>query len=349
MVKENRIKTGIRLIDVARQAGVSRVAAGRVLLGSGADHVRVSEKAAKRIRKAARELGYQPNRSAQRLNGKTGNLIGVIVNTNAPEIEVCRLVALERLAWQRGYQLVISALPPGCNPKKVVQLMSTLIAQGAAGIISVTAGLEIAKLVRMPGAPVHAVYCGIPPVIGAEPGVVLDLAHGYRQAVGHFVATGRKRIGVLNVDWGPLTDVYSTYRLDAVREEAQGQGVDVTVIPVVVDAKSQTPCRAQAEVIADMLLTNGVDAILAYSDMLALRMLQVLQKRGMRIPEDMAICGLNNLEVAELACPSLTTIDERAEEVSAAMLELMLAQLHGETTAPAQRVIRPELLVRESA
>lgn len=339
----------VRLADVAQTAGVSRVAAGRVLLGSGAGTVRVSEQVADRIRKVARELGYQPNRSAQRLNGKPGNLIGVIVNTNAPEIEVCRLVALERLAWQRGYQLVISALPPACTSEGVARLMTTLIAQGAAGIISVTAGLDVARLVAMPEAPACAVYCGIPSVIGAAPGVVLDLAHGYRQAVRQFAATGRKRIGVVNVDWGSYKDVYSTYRLEAVREEAQGHGIEVILIPVVPDSKGQAPSRAQAEAIADMLLTNGIDAILAYNDLVAMRMIQVLQKRGVRIPGDMAICGLNNLEVAELASPSLTTIDERTEEVSAAMLELMLAQLHGDTTKPAQRVIQPELLVRESA
>ena len=343
------MKKRVRLADVAQQSGVSRVAAGLVLLGSGEGTVRVSEPVAKRIRQVAHELGYHPNRSAQRLNGKLGNLIGVIVNTNAPEIEVCRLVALERLAWQRGYQLVISALPPGYDSEGVARLATTLIAQGAAGIISVTAGLDVARLVAMPEAPSRAVYCGIPPVIGAEPGIVLDLAHGYRQAVRHFAAIGRKRIGVMNVDWGALTDIYSTYRLDVVREEAQGLGIEVAPIPVAPDAQLQAPSRPHAEAIADMLLAHGVDAILAYSDLLALRMIQVLLKRGVRIPEDVAICGLNNLEVAELACPSLTTIDERAEEVSAAMLELMLAQLQGDTTKPAQRVIQPELLVRESA
>jgi len=343
------VAIGVRLADVANHAGVSRVAAGRVLLGSGAGHVRVSEAAAKRIQEAARELGYQPNRSAQRLNGKGGNLLGVIVNTNAPEIELCRLVELERLAWKRGYQLAISALPPQCNANDVVRLAASLSSQGAAGIVFLTGGVNASALNKIEQAPAHAVYCGIPPVIGSAPGVVMDLAYGYRQAVRRFAATGRKRIGVMGIDWVTFNDVYTDYRLESVRDEANLQGVTIIHAPVAVEAGRTTPSRETAESLVDGLLADGVDAILAYSDMTALRMIQVLQQRGKRIPGDMAVCGLNNLEVAELLFPPLTTIDERAGDVADAMLDLIVAQLQGDETEPAQRVIQPALIIRESA
>lgn len=186
------------------------MAAGRVLLGSGAAHVRVSEKAATRIRKAARELGYQPNRSAQRLGGKAGNMIGAIVDTYAPDVEGCRLIALERLAWKRGYQLAVSVLPPGHTLQDVARFTSALGAQGVAGVVFLTAGVDAGKLVKLQDAPTHAVYCGIPSLIGAEAGVVMDLACGYRQAIRHFVSTGRKRIAVLHTDRGPAKDVYAS-------------------------------------------------------------------------------------------------------------------------------------------
>jgi LacI family transcriptional regulator len=343
------VGSGIRLVDVAARAGVSRVAAGRVLLGSGAGNVRVSETAAKRIRDVARELGYQPNRSAQRLNGKGGNLLGVIINTNAPDIEVYRLVELERLAWKRGYQLAISALPPRSNAEDAVRLASSLNAQGAAGVVFLTGGVNATRVIEMEYAPVRAVYCGIPPVIGSAPGVVLDLAPGYRQAIRHFAATGRKRIGVLGVDRGAFSDVYTDYRLEAVRDEAVLQGVTIIRAAIEVEEGHITPSREKAESLVDTLLADGVDALLAYGDMTALRMIQVLQKRGLRIPGDMAVCGLNNLEVAEVSFPALTTIDERAGDVAAAMLDLIVAQLQGNETEPAQRVIQPELIIRESA
>lgn len=339
----------VRLADVAERAGVSRVAAGYVLLGSGAGHVRVSEAVARRVLDVARELGYQPNRSAQRLNGRGGNLLGVIVNTDAPEIELCRLVELERLAWKRGYQLAISALPPRCNTEDAVRLASSLSAQGAAGIVFLTGGVNAVQLKEMKHAPACAVYCGIPPVIGAASGVVMDLEYGYRQAIRHFAATGRRRIGVMGIDWVTYSDVYSDYRLEAVRDEAVLCGVSIVALPVAVDAEHRTPSREKAGALADALLAKGVDALLAYSDMTALRMIQVLHKRGVRIPGDVAVCGLNNLDVAELSFPALTTIDERAGAVSAAMLDLIIAQLQGEETEPAQRVIQPELIVRESA
>lgn len=348
--RERLINTRIRLVDVARKAGVSRVAAGRVLLGSGAEHVRVSEKAAVRIRKAARELGYQPNRSAQRLGGKAGNLIGAIVDTYAPDVEVCRLIALERLALKRGYQLAVSVLQPGSGLQDVARLTTALGSQGAAGIVFLTAGIDAVKLVELQDAPKCAVYCGIPSLMGTEPGVVMDLACGYRQAIRHFVSTGRKRIGVLHIDWGPVKDVYARYRLEAVGKEAECcQGVEIIPFGVRVDDGCRTPSRAHAEVLVESLLADEVDAVLAYSDLTAMRLIQVLRAKRVRIPQDMAICGLSNLEVAELANPALTTIDERTEDVATAMLDLLLVQLKGEGALKEQRIIRSELIVRASS
>ncbi len=73
------------LTDVAREAGVSRTAAARVLLGTGGDHVRVGEEARERIEAAAGRLDYLPNRLAQQLRGASSRTIGVILDTvNAP-------------------------------------------------------------------------------------------------------------------------------------------------------------------------------------------------------------------------------------------------------------------------
>ena len=339
----------IRLVDVATKAGVSRVAAGNVLLGSGNHNIRVSEVTAARIRKHAREMGYQPNRSAQRLKGKTGCLLGAVMKTDSTGIELKRLLALESLAFQHGHQVLITTMPPDSS-YDLIAAMSTLAAQGAAGIIFVTAGARAARRMAEASIMLPVVCCDIPPGIGKTPGVVLDLAHGYRQAIRHLIKRGRRRIGVLNIQWGDFTDIYSEYRLKAVREEAAAlPGVQVIEGVVTVTSGDRMPSLDQAKAAVSLFLKAGVDAILAYSDIAAARLVQVLLSRGVNVPEDVAICGLSNLEIGELISPQLTTIDERPEEVAQAMLKLLLAQLASPHAAENQLVIQSELIVRESA
>jgi len=97
----------------------------------------------------------------------------------------------------------------------------------------------------------------------------------------------------------------------------------------------------------ERIVEDRVDAVLANNDMTALRMIQILHRRGLRVPEDVAVCGLNNLAVSELASPTLTTIDERAGDVATAMLELLLEQIDSPDSESTQRTIQPELIIRE--
>lgn len=339
----------VRLIDVADRTGVSRVTAGHVLLGSGKDSVRVSEETSERILKAAKELGYQPNRSAQRLSGGTGNLIGAIVHTNAPEVERDRLVALERIAWQRGYQLLITSVPPGRPFKRAVEAAAALTNQGAAGIIFLNAGIRLAGREERPDLPAKAVYCGIPATIGKAPGVILDLGHGYRLAVRHLVETGRRHIGVLNAQFTNVQNPFTACRLEAVQTEAESvKDLTIHVYELPIDAWHRTPSADVAVALVEKIVADKVDAILANNDMTALRLIQVLHRRGLRVPTDVAVCGLNNLAISELASPPLTTIDERADDVATVMLELLLEQIHGRDGPREPRVIQPRLIIRES-
>src|SRR5262245_955819 len=96
-----------RLIDVARQAGVSRATAAQVLNASGGQSVRVSEATRKRVLAVARAVDYRPNRVAQQLKGGRSRLLGVLLDSVNMEVMSNRLAALERRARQQGYRLTI--------------------------------------------------------------------------------------------------------------------------------------------------------------------------------------------------------------------------------------------------
>jgi DNA-binding LacI/PurR family transcriptional regulator len=340
----------VRLIDVAEKAGVSRVAAGHVLLGSGKGSVRVSTEAKEQILKVAKELDYQPNRNAQRLSGGTGNLIGVVISPNAPEIERERLVTLERIAWEKGYQLLISSFKQSRSLKNALQPDAILKMQGAAGIMHLKAGLNLSKYHPEKDIPENSVYCGIPPTIGKAPGVVLDLAHGYKLAIKHFADSGKKRIGVLNINVKSSDNIFSKYRMDAVKMEADHYS-ELKIFPKMVESinGNRTPDLESAELLVNEVVKDKIDAILTHNDTTAARIIQVLNARRIKVPEEIAICGLNNLSIAELTSPSLTTIDERSQEVSAAMLELLLERIHSPEKPIRQLIIKPKIVIRESS
>src|ERR1043166_1041037 len=93
--------SAVRLIDVARSAGVSRVAVAHVLNGAGSASVRVSEQTRRRIQAAARKLRYRPNRAAQQLRGVPSGLIGVVFDSQWPT-NLQRLSLLEPAGINRG-------------------------------------------------------------------------------------------------------------------------------------------------------------------------------------------------------------------------------------------------------
>src|ERR1700759_1403851 len=96
----------VRLIDVARAAGVSRVAAAHVLNGAGSASVRVSLKTRQRIETIAESMNYRPNRAAQQLRGMPSGLIGVIFDSQWPTNHA-RLSELERAGIARGLRFMV--------------------------------------------------------------------------------------------------------------------------------------------------------------------------------------------------------------------------------------------------
>ncbi|RMD73994.1 MAG: LacI family transcriptional regulator, partial [Lentisphaerae bacterium] len=287
-----------RLIDVARKAGVSRVAVAKVLLGTGGDHVRVSEKTAHRIREVATQLGYRPNRSAQRLRGKTGNLIGAFISIHGPLSELSRLIAFERLAAQSNYNVIVYTLPHPHPPEVIREAILELLGQGCCGVVFIAAGIHARRLgdVGLPAA-----FCGIEEVLGQAPGVIFDIAHGIEQVIGHFKQCGRRRIALVleeGLVQSKFPEPYAEYwkRHTRLAVEKTG-GLSLEIIPIATSPLQYKPGIEAAQQTCDLLIEKKIEAVLTKNDYVAARLLQVFMQRGVRVPEDIAICGSDNLEM----------------------------------------------------
>ncbi|HEX4085370.1 MAG TPA: LacI family DNA-binding transcriptional regulator [Chthoniobacteraceae bacterium] len=338
------------LRDVAALAAVSRSAVARVLLGTGGDHVRIAPATRDRIEKAALRLNYSPNRSAQQLRGVSSRMLGLIIETENLPVMSARLFSLEHEAARQGYRLLI-----GRTHGETAQLndyLADFTGRGAEAIFCLF-DLKPGRDER-----VKKIFAGFKSVVfhgrpAWERGycVKTDTAAAIRASVDHLVARGKRRIGLAL--WNVPRD-----ELMRTRKESFIAAVAAHKIrspeKLVWDAASVS-VEPSAEILdhgmETMVKRHGADAIIASNDIWAARFIIRLKEMGMRIPEDIAVVGYDNLDIGAVLTPSLTTIDQCHEAYAAAAIGLLVRLARGGRIALRERTVAipPRLVVRNSS
>jgi DNA-binding LacI/PurR family transcriptional regulator len=184
--------------------------------------------------------------------------------------------------------------------------------------------------------------CGVPLWFEKMLGyVAADDYEGALDVLRHLSAGGRKRIATIA---GPQDTSGGIRRLEAYRNH-QGTGADADEDLVAFGDYSR---ESGAKGMRDILnRAPDVDAVFAANDLMALGAIEVLKEAGRRIPEDVAVAGFDDIKVSATTIPTLTTVRQPFERISAEMVRLLLAVIDGER--PAAITIPTELVVRESA
>jgi DNA-binding LacI/PurR family transcriptional regulator len=330
---------------VAARAGVSRATASRVVNGS--DGVR--EPLAERVRQAVDELGYVPNQAARTLVTRRNDAIAVVVAE--PETRFFtdpffaqQVRGISRELTAHDNQLVLLLTEGEADYGRVGRYL-------AGGHVD---GALIFSLHSDDSLPVMARKAGVPTVIGGRPSwsdgdtlyVDCDNRGGAQEAVRHLMRLGRRRIAHIA---GPLDQTASVDRLDGFRD------VLPDIDPKLIAEGDFTPegaARAMTELLDRW---PDLDAVFAASDVMASGALRVLRNRGLRVPEDVAVVGFDDIvSVAEWTDPPLTTIRQNIEEMGRMMARLLLRRVappNGADGVPAlSSIVTPtQLVVRASA
>jgi LacI family transcriptional regulator len=156
--------------------------------------------------------------------------------------------------------------------------------------------------------------------------------------VEHLISLGRTRIAHVA---GPTDNLEAEARLSGYLEAMAGAGLDARVIEGDFDMASGR--RAGL----DLARGDGVDAVFAGNDMMALGVMLALQDAGLRCPEDVAVVGFDDVPLASLVRPALTTLRIDIAEIGRSALTRLLAQIDGQPDAGRQ-IVRPELVIRGS-
>ena len=328
--------------DIAYQAGVSQSTVSRALRGSPL----VSSETRKRIQAIAKELNYKVDKNASNLRRQHSVTLALLLFEDATSdaalvnpFFLTMLGSITRACAREGYDLLISFQQLSDDWHADFQ-----DSHRADGLILLGYGdFEVArhKLEKLVEQGTHFVYWGA--VEPGQPGVSVgcDNVQGGRAVTEHLLSLGRRRIAFIGDASPHCPEFFDRYRGHCEALAAAG----VEVVPALqVEALDSSEKLGQAGV--QSLLERGqkFDAVFAASDLLAIGAMRALADAGLRVPEDVAVVGFDDIPVAAFANPPLTTVQQDTRAAGEVLVQTLLKLIRGEPTEgamlPAQVVVR---------
>jgi len=321
--------------DVARLAGVSQSAVSRVFSGASA-----SSATMQKVRAAAEELGYRPNRLAQAMITGKSRIIGLMVAYLDNQFYPVALEALSRQLQDAGYHILIFMVDN--TDDHVESVLQDLMDYRVDGIVTASVGLSNALVAR-------CVVAGIPVVMFNRAqddmrvsAVTSDNVAGGRAVAQFLVAGGHKRIAHIAGWQGSSTG----------RDRAQGfmQGLaDHGLTPHAVADGAYRQDTA-AEITRQMFSApERPDAVFVGNDHMAFAVMDVLRfELGLSVPEDVSVVGYDDVPIAAWPAYDLTTVRQPVNRMVEATVRTMLARIEGDD-APEHLSIPAPLKMRGSA
>ncbi|ACQ81086.1 transcriptional regulator, LacI family [Beutenbergia cavernae DSM 12333] len=333
-------RTAPTLVEVARLAGVSRATASRALNGG----LRVSPEAMDAVRRAVAELGYSPNRAARSLVTRRTDSIAVVVPESDDRVfsDPFFAVTLRGVTSALAATDIQAVLLVGQGRHDVGRVERYLRGGHTDGAIVVShhQADTLAVTLREIGLP--SVYVGRPLAPDADvPYVDVDNVAGARLAVEHLIAQGRRRIGLIA---GPQDMSAGVDRLAGWRTALAAAGLDAPE-PVVADFTLAGGAAA-----ADRLMAAHpeLDAVFAASDRMAAGALPIIAAHGRNVPDDVAVIGYDDLELASQTHPPLTTVVNPVIDMATRAVHMVLDQIAGRDVA-SPVLLTTHLVLRRSA
>ncbi|MES5822384.1 LacI family DNA-binding transcriptional regulator [Streptomyces sp. RG80] len=320
--------------DVAQAAGVSQAAVSLVLGDKWRG--RVSETTAERVRQAARELGYRPNLAARNLRlGRTRTVL-LVVPALTTEFFAGVYTGAARVAAAHGFGVVLYPSPEGVGPAR----NPFASAQAALdGVIASSMAADALTAIRGDQLPLVMLDSDPDGSLGAAT-VNLDIADGTRQIADHLLNLGHRHFLHLAADIPSWTFEVRAREL-AARIDAT-PGASLRTAPTALSIEGALAAMEAA------LDTPGPTptAVVCDDDKLAAGVYKALRRRGLRIPDDVSVTGVDDIALAAALDPELTTVRLDAELFGEHGMRALLAVLDGRT--PDAGDIPVELVLRGS-
>lgn len=332
------------IYDIARESGLSVATVSRVLSRS---NYPVSEGARKKVTETAKRLGYTPNVTAKSQKANANEEIGVIIPNLSNYYYTTLLQGIQDVAMSENYHLVL------CNSYRDIAVeqenVQRLVQKQVKGILIASIDLS--------GESIRSIQKQEIPVVAMEQDVAQECSRtsfnftaGAQLAMEHLHKTGHRKIAFVSA---PLTRSSRRKLLQGYKEFLGEHGIPVQKEYIFIEQTEsdreelyefQSGRRAVQYLLS---LENRPTAIFCVNDMYAIGVVKELCKKGVRVPDEMAVVGFDNIPFSEMMCPGITTIDQSAYDLGKYSADLLFKMIAGDNRMVSIR-LEPKLIVRES-
>lgn len=342
MPRKGTRKTVAKAADIRTVAALAKVSiatVSRTINGSPA----VSERLAKRVWQAIEQLSYFPNTHARSLVSGRSRLFGIIVenitNPFFPEL----IQSFEEIAVANGYEILVSS--SNSDPKILTTCVRRMLERKVEGVAVLTFGEEEPVLDQLANHDVPMVLAEFKLSDPKSSTIVLDYTTGMSEAVDHLFSLGHRRIGFLA---GPHAIHSAMTREHEFRKAMDRAGLMM---------------KADWVIECDHTLRGGVagferlraldrqpTAVICSNDLTAIGVLRAAYMEGLRVPQDLSVIGLDDIDFDEFTLPPLTTIRMSRTELARAAFEALRQQAEAAPGVKVQRefLVSTSLVVRGS-
>lgn len=332
-------KKRVTVQDVARAAGVSLMTVSRAVNGREG----IGEQTRTRILELARQMGYRPSQIARSLATRQTATLGLVVPDVSNPFFAHIARGAEDAAYENGYSVFLLNSEEDVARERAA--LDSLWQKEVAGVILCSS--------RLPQEELQVFFDRFPHMVlvnrelqTPQPNIAtinVDDRAGAGMAVGHLLAGGRRTIAFIA---GPESSVSGLRRLEGYKA-----GLAAASRPFDSGLLAYCPPTTQGGLQATLQLLKAhpeVDAILAYNDLVAVGTLQACKERGQNVPQQVAVIGADDIPLASLVQPGLSTLGVDQYEIGRAAIAL-LVEMFVQDPPPAQAmIISPKLVLRET-
>ena len=329
------------LRDIALNLGVSISTVSRAL--SGAPEVNDQTKEA--VLKAAKRLNYEPNHVAQSLRSNKTKTIGIVVPNLISHFFSATISGIQTTAAEKGYNVMIcqSNESFATEVSNIHMMMSHRVDGLLISLSKETESYDHLHTILNRGIPL-VFFDRVCDELNTSR-VTVDDHDGAFKATEHLIETGRRRIAHI---CGPEQLSISKNRLQGYLDALKMHGIPVSEELILHSSFKDEDIAEHTNTLLN--LPNPPDAIFAVNDLVAVQAMLAIKKRGLRVPQDIAMVGFTNTPVSALIEPSLTTVAQPAYQIGHIAAKHILEQInYPQEFIPQSIVLQTELVVRNSS
>ncbi|WP_123041551.1 LacI family DNA-binding transcriptional regulator [Cohnella candidum] len=329
------------IYHIAERVGVSPSTVSRALSGRGY----CGEKTKAKILKAAEELNYAPDSAAKMLKMRQTNKIIFAVPDICNPFYFDMINGINQVLEEHGYLLILFYTKHSLRDElKAIQNLRERVADGMI-MVSFNFCEENIGAINALQEPVVLTNKYVSPS-GKDrfDYVYVDTYTGIKQATEHLIGQGIRRIGYIG---GSLAEQTGYQRFCGYRDALEEAGLPLDDRLISESDYTENGGYLHAKTLLGT--TDKPEGIVAANDLMAIGVMKACEEAGLRIPEDVAVVGMDNLDLASRVYPKLTSVSLMQEEIGRKAAQVLINRLRGYPVDKTERKLLPQLVVRNSS